>query len=655
MIVRSVKNKSGTVKLNYILIAIIVCVILYLNICQIVVNMDTDYIAELNYGRNVCEHKSIFPKGWVYANELMFFSPALLFSMFYALTGQYIISYSVALCVSLFFILAAFVYFISGFIKSENNILLSVIFLLSFCGNGRSFAVLTYLYYGYYAWYLIVILFTVGYLERLYVYKKRNIWITFVIVTASFLLGIVGIRMAFFLYLPVLIHAILHVLKHRFQKELIKWQYINVCFLLSVCYTIGFFTNKVLLSDLELASDIIGNLYITDIISVPQKVWTEIVSALSIVIGNVSLCPVFSLETADMAVKGLLVIVSLGIIMKERETLFHSFVPGYFVNYFLIILIINSFTSYGQGRAFYYFLMPVFFISIFINYLEKNNETRKSIYLTGLIYLIFVNNFLLYYNGDIKGKPYDHDLVKLVEWIEDNQYKKITAPFWTAGRIEAYADGRIIASYLESELTSNINAMIYLNHKENYRMDDKDNIVILTDKEEEKIIENVNSKLYTRDAEKVTEIGEYNVYQFTESPACIFELPKVGMVKEYSPGVFELFNADFEENGSACSDGEEGFFITGPYADIVEGTYTVTFHYQIVDHNSQNMHAGYADISVDSGERVLKTVPILVNNSDGKAVIDDVRLDHERNVEFRIYAYKGTHIRVTNIEIAREE
>jgi hypothetical protein len=118
------KDKKITI-INYILIFIVVIVIFYLNFERLMINIDTDYIAELNYGRTVWNEKNIFPENWVYANELMFFRPALLFSVIYGFTGKYIISYALALSISFILILLAFFYFIKGSVKSKNTVLLS--------------------------------------------------------------------------------------------------------------------------------------------------------------------------------------------------------------------------------------------------------------------------------------------------------------------------------------------------------------------------------------------------------------------------------------------------------------------------------------------------------------------------------------------------
>lgn len=59
--------------LEVITLCILIFTIIYLNFFKLVNSMDTDYIAEFNYGRNVWETKNIVSDSWICANEYMFF------------------------------------------------------------------------------------------------------------------------------------------------------------------------------------------------------------------------------------------------------------------------------------------------------------------------------------------------------------------------------------------------------------------------------------------------------------------------------------------------------------------------------------------------------------------------------------------------------
>lgn len=90
-----------------LILAFLAGTIVYLNVTKFPYNIDTDFIAEVNYSRAVWEYRSLFPEEWICANELMFFRPTVLAALLYGMAGKYILSYALALCVTLVFILVS--------------------------------------------------------------------------------------------------------------------------------------------------------------------------------------------------------------------------------------------------------------------------------------------------------------------------------------------------------------------------------------------------------------------------------------------------------------------------------------------------------------------------------------------------------------------
>lgn len=502
------KSKSKRVVINYLLILVVIGIIFYLNVFRLMMNVNTDYIVEMNYGKSICEAKSLFPADWVYANELMFFRPALLFSVCYALTGKYIFSYAMALCITFSFILMAFVYFVKGFLKDENNILMSILLFMSFCGNGRSFAVLTYLYYGYYGWYLVIVLLTVGYLERIYFHMKKNIWMLLIITVAACLLGLVGIRMTVFLYFPIMLTAAIHVLIEKGLHGILNINYIKISVFLLLINAMGFIIGKIYLRNINIYSNVLDDLCLVDLLTIPERIWQEIVSVISILAGNVSSCKIFSFVAIDMLLKSAFVVFVIFILLRNKYLFFNSPVVWYFICYFFIVIGISVFSSYGGGHAHFYFLVPLLIIYIASSYFEKKENAKRIVLLSSLVYAVFVSNFMAYYKEDIFIKANSEGTMQLVEWIKDHDIKKIATTFWTAGPIEAYSGGSIEVCYM-TPIIDDIQGYIYLNNKDNYSMDDKDVIVVLTDEEEHENLNNINSKLNTRNTEKVGKIDGY--------------------------------------------------------------------------------------------------------------------------------------------------
>lgn len=133
--------KSNVQKIDMIirisLLVILTGMISYLNFSKLVLGMTTDCIAELNYGRLVWEEKTFFPSTWYYANEFMFFRPAILFSVIYGITNQYLLSASITLTIVLFIVFGAFVYFCKSFGCTVKDSLLGMLLIFSWGGTNR--------------------------------------------------------------------------------------------------------------------------------------------------------------------------------------------------------------------------------------------------------------------------------------------------------------------------------------------------------------------------------------------------------------------------------------------------------------------------------------------------------------------------------------
>ena len=102
----------------------------------------------------VWEEKNCFPGGWLYANEYMFFRPALLYALVYGLIGNYVLALLDNALITLF-VIASFLFYLCRSIEIPiKDIGIGIVLMLSFSGTGRSMPVLSFLFYGYYGIYL---------------------------------------------------------------------------------------------------------------------------------------------------------------------------------------------------------------------------------------------------------------------------------------------------------------------------------------------------------------------------------------------------------------------------------------------------------------------------------------------------------------------
>ncbi len=121
-----------------------------------------------------------------------------------------------------------------------------------------------------------------------------------------------------------------------------------------------------------------------------------------------------------------------------------------------------------------------------------------------------------------------------------------------------------------------------------------------------------------------------------------------GLDYPVSPG-FAISNGTIDnETGSFVGDGKEGYAIWGPNVNIEAGTYHVVLNYQILDASDQT-----ADfiVSLDAGNLTLGTATL--DREMSQAVLTVEIPNDAAGLEYKVYNYSGTVIRVDSFEIIR--
>lgn len=387
-------------------------------------------------------------------------------------------------------------------------------------GGGQTVGIarLTYLYYGYYAFYLIAILLTIGFLER----EKNGMAVKkgalFINTIMAFLLGIVGIRMTVFLYVPMVAAGVLGFVKGQKgqgERNRFVFKHILILFVINV---FGIIIGKAAFSKENILFDALS-VSVADFTTILERLWNNIVAVLSMIWSTKGNFPVLSLDSISFLLKLLLTVLTVYLFKKNVKLYIESFIFRYFLSYLIIVLLVMTMTTFGEGVGLYYFLLPYFLVYILLYYINFFKKGSNPYYILIFLYIVIAFHSVFFYGNELKLGE-DGNSKQMVEWLKQNSVNKIAATFWNAGVIEAYSDGKIEAIYLSPYTEDEITGFVYLNDKRKY--DSFTNpVVILTDTEEASVLANKNSKLYTLHAQKIEEIGRYNVYQFFENP--IFE------------------------------------------------------------------------------------------------------------------------------------
>lgn len=162
------KRKSKDILWKIFLILLVISILfyagyyLYLNLAEYSLVMDSDIAAEALLARTMWESKSLIPTSWIGSSETRILSVSALGSLFYGLCGS--MTLSAGLSCSVFIILILVLYAILGRKShlSRISILVSLLLILSLPGSIRHAEIL-YLYAGYYAPHVAVMLFTLSF------------------------------------------------------------------------------------------------------------------------------------------------------------------------------------------------------------------------------------------------------------------------------------------------------------------------------------------------------------------------------------------------------------------------------------------------------------------------------------------------------------
>ena len=252
------------------------------------------------------------------------------------------------------------------------------------------------------------------------------------------------------------------------------------------------------------------------------------------------------------------------------------------------------------------------------------------------------------------------ELSQVAAYIEDNGYKYVTGSYWNAGVIKGYTNGAVEA--LQCARPEDIETMTphyWLIDGRGFS-DERDgvpNILLLTDEEETRVEERGGavSRMLRENAEKVQEIGHYDLYALTQNPFVLTRRYNAGLPPETminktvypdNEGFF-ISNAEINDKHELVSNGTEGCILWGPYSESVPGTYDITLHYSVDSFADSDV--GTFDVALDS-QRVADC-PFTAGATS--VTIESVVLEGRHAFEARVIVPAGMVVRVQSIEYER--
>lgn len=653
-------NKTEKIKkiISYLMIITIILLITYLNFKKLKFIEDPDVWAEINYGKEIWKTKSLFPNSWIPATELMFFRPAILYALFYGLTKKYILSYSISLTITLALIIWSYIYMLKAYKYKSDVILPSIVLLLSFGGEFRPFAILNFLLYGYYGFYTITTFLIIGFIQRIYSGKKMKKYTIVLIFIMDFISGISGVRMLIFLYIPLLITLIFnrYISKNAEIKTIEYGIYLVALNILGILLSKIFFSNTIIFKSQEV-------LTVTKFSDLINIFYDNISSILYSILGWSGGMEIQSAKAFDMLFKGILFLFVILFIYKNKKKYKKNIVVTFFMIYLIIIFGIKTliYSKISNGFYWYYYLMPCLFSFLICDIIQEKKYKNKIFY---LIVAIFFSNIFANDTVYLEYKK-DNEINVITDYLKNNNIEEVATFFNLSGKIWPYSEGKIkIGHWYESIIEINdIKPFYWLGNSSVYNFKDVPTIVVLSDDQEKRLFNNLNSKLHTSKAEKIFETKHYKIYKFDINPLAELRIPRRNEELEFPPArilSIDSKNGYTEDKHSVNSKGLNGFVFYGPYIEIKKGIYNIELYYETTSLSMpNNAEIGYFDIishNDDSDMQKITTTAkekIIFNKSNNKVILKNVIFSEKnnKNVEFRVYGYQGYKFKIYKMKI----
>ncbi len=512
----------------------IVCTIIFLfafNLYKLDDFIIPDAVVERVFAKTMWREKSLFPKSWYHSTEPQNFRLTVITAVLWGITGNMQIAHSVALLFVTVCIAITFYYMLSGLkVVRLSTILMGIELLIA--GFGWMFSAWYFIIDGRYAFIMISMFILSGFLLRAY-HKKLHLRDRFLTILIFGILGIIGPRSLLYTLFPFFL----------------------VCFCIAIHEHIKQ-QKKIIVSGsvlaeiiLPISSNIIGLFLYIIIFSHSDKVPVDTANAAWVSAGDFikniadSLSNCLQIVGIDGSAK-LLSIHGVDILCKIGLLAATIYFAVYFQNYFqedekfLILQYMSSsiitiffcsalsITGNGQAQnqAWYYYSVVytvVITVVVLIGHISNIKIINKLLQLY-LIIAIVINLYHVY----IMRLNQDNNVSekKVAQYLIENNYHYGYAPYNSAYMIQAASQEHVEMVSLISDFAIENADMVdiwYFNLDKNIvqrAQNSSPYIVILTDTEESKMLENNNSILYAKANNKLAEIDNYNVYTFSQLP-----------------------------------------------------------------------------------------------------------------------------------------
>lgn len=476
----------------------------------------SDGIVDMNYAQLVWEQKTLFPSGWYSTTEIFVNRPFFFPAFFYGVTGNFLLSYVLGIIAAgLLFSMITYQYL--RFLEIDRAA--SFFGLCCFWGL---FA--TWLYHFVFQAYYYSGVFSVIILT-LWAYQSKKKILRYMTLLSAFMFGLASLRMVIFLYLPLLLMEIIHIVNNRNEINVNLKNLLYPLGLLS-CNVFGY---MVLCHVVKKHFAVFWGTAHIEFYQSAQDVFKAMISTIERIMDALQLTDPIMIVIVVMAILGTIYCtITSKLTLKCKQAIFFFCLSEAFV--FVSSCLLNGLSSELTQR--YHisvtFLITFMLIFLFNNMLKQHMRATIAAALSILIYGIGSNQGLIMYpehftnnkQAEFLAEYYTYTSCEMMvaDYLRQSNVGRAYATYWNAEPLKLYSNGSIETGHFNSDLAP----FLWGTEKRLYEQGEYNDTVAIVVRTDELEQFSDRGKTILQSGKLMNNIGgKYLVYFFDENPILI--------------------------------------------------------------------------------------------------------------------------------------
>ncbi|NTV79679.1 MAG: hypothetical protein HGA25_11245, partial [Clostridiales bacterium] len=436
--------KSVLIAVTFAMLVVYLGIFAYLNLFQYTQHVDSDIAAEAILAKEMWVEKSLTPDSWISSTERRIISTSMVGALLYGLTGSMVTSIGISCIIFGIFVVLSFLYLLKTIQLSPLAIITTLLALCCIPINGIKvngqilpyFTYLVFLFAGYYAPHIILMMFSLGaYFRLLQGNKTKRLYVfSGLLVIYALAMGASGMRSFEVVVIPLFILEIIALYKatNHFTKMEDKSRWVASGFVLALTVFTGL--GMLYPSSVNYQMTLLGN------DTVFEKLFRECPQGILACLGIAGSTDLRSLGAImQLLVYGILagIIWGIYIIYRNKSKISKESVRTvlYFTYSLLLTIFVISITSTAADQN--YFFIVIFLVAtiigIMVHIFEKESIFLCS-FLVGFLCLFGVLNLNYTYKNAVTTQTNLEEYEEIADYLLENGYEYAYAQFWDANR-----------------------------------------------------------------------------------------------------------------------------------------------------------------------------------------------------------------------------